>query len=77
TRAHPLPEPVLGHSDYQADPAFAVCRAALLDRLLPALPRQRGVDEAAEQRGPGGGGSPGEGSPDGSAGQGSSGRSSG
>ncbi|MEU3608987.1 hypothetical protein AB0E83_26585, partial [Streptomyces sp. NPDC035033] len=31
TRAHPLPEPVLGHSDYQADPAFAVCRAALLD----------------------------------------------
>ncbi len=49
TPAHPLPEPVLGHSDYQADPAFAMCRAALLDRLLPALPRQRGVDAAADQ----------------------------
>ncbi|WP_031013767.1 hypothetical protein [Streptomyces sp. NRRL F-5727] len=41
TRVHPLPEPVLGHSDYQADPAFAERRAALLDRLPPALPRQR------------------------------------
>ncbi|GGY47164.1 hypothetical protein [Streptomyces omiyaensis] len=41
SRAHPLPEPVLGHSDYQADPAFAERRAALLDRLPPALPRQR------------------------------------
>ncbi len=40
TVAHPLPEPVLGHSDYQADPAFAVERAALLDRLGPELPRQ-------------------------------------
>ncbi|AEN08420.1 hypothetical protein [Streptomyces sp. DpondAA-A50] len=40
TVAHPLPEPVLGHSDYQADPSFAVERAALLDRLGPALPRQ-------------------------------------
>ncbi|MFI8419847.1 hypothetical protein [Streptomyces sp. NPDC085479] len=49
TRDHPLPEPLLGHSDYQADPGFASCRAALLDRLLPALPRQRGVDEAADQ----------------------------
>lgn len=43
TALHPLPEPVLGHSDYQADPAFAEERAALLDRLPPAaLPRQRG-----------------------------------
>ncbi|MFG3346234.1 hypothetical protein ACGF1Z_14365 [Streptomyces sp. NPDC048018] len=41
TRTHPLPEPILGHSDYQADPAFADARAALLDRLPPALPRQR------------------------------------
>ncbi|MFE3323754.1 hypothetical protein [Streptomyces sp. NPDC059176] len=41
TDTHPLPEPVLGHSDYQADPAFARERAALLDRLPPALPRQR------------------------------------
>ncbi|MER6618330.1 hypothetical protein [Streptomyces xantholiticus] len=37
---HPLPEPVLGHSDYQADPVFAKERAALLDRLTPAVPRQ-------------------------------------
>lgn len=34
--AHPLPEPVLGHSDFQADPAFAGQRAALLDRLATA-----------------------------------------
>ncbi|WP_373312593.1 hypothetical protein [Streptomyces candidus] len=41
TRAHPLPAPVLGHSDYQADPAFAVERDKLLDRLPEtALPRQ-------------------------------------
>lgn len=59
---HPLPEPVLGHSDYQADPAFAAERTVLLDRLPPALPRQRS-DDATDQ------GS--------SEGQGSSGRSSG
>ncbi|WP_405679206.1 hypothetical protein [Streptomyces sp. NBC_01511] len=41
TERHPLPEPILGHSEYQADPAFAVERAALLDRLPPALPGQR------------------------------------
>jgi hypothetical protein len=33
---HPLPEPVLGHSDFQADPAFAEERAALLDELARA-----------------------------------------
>ncbi|MGK5499159.1 hypothetical protein [Streptomyces sp. URMC 125] len=33
TPEHPLPEPVLGHGDYQADPAFDAERAALLDRL--------------------------------------------
>lgn len=43
---HPLPEPVLGHSDYQADPVFAQERAALLERLDPALPRQAGGEEA-------------------------------
>ncbi|URN18287.1 MULTISPECIES: hypothetical protein [Streptomyces] len=47
TPDHPLPEPVLGHGDYQADPAFARERAALLDRLPPApplpVPRQRGA----------------------------------
>ncbi|MET9950003.1 hypothetical protein ABZ135_00450 [Streptomyces sp. NPDC006339] len=44
TRRHPLPEPILGHSDYQADPAFAETRSALLDRLPPALPRQRDAE---------------------------------
>ncbi|MFJ9823488.1 hypothetical protein ACIRSU_03825 [Streptomyces sp. NPDC101160] len=46
TREHPLPEPILGHSDYQADPAFAVARSQLLDRLPPALPRQRDNTQA-------------------------------
>ncbi|MFD5100377.1 hypothetical protein [Streptomyces albidochromogenes] len=42
TREQPLPAPVLGHSDYQADPAFDRERTALLDRLPPcAVPRQR------------------------------------
>ncbi|MDI9887035.1 hypothetical protein QMZ92_22350 [Streptomyces sp. HNM0645] len=49
TDTHPLPEPVLGHSDYQADPAFAEERRALLERLPPALPRQR--DESAPAQG--------------------------
>lgn len=40
TPEHPLPEPVLGHSDYQADPVFAQERAALLARLVPVLPHQ-------------------------------------
>lgn len=40
TRRHPLPEAVLGHSDYQADPAFAEERAGLLTRLAAAVPRQ-------------------------------------
>ncbi|MFI8521954.1 hypothetical protein ACIGEZ_29690 [Streptomyces sp. NPDC085481] len=48
TREHPLPEPILGHSDYQADPAFATARSALLDRLPPALPRQRGNRPAGQ-----------------------------
>ncbi|MFG3496375.1 hypothetical protein [Streptomyces sp. NPDC047928] len=52
TDEHPLPEPILGHSDYQADPAFAEERAGLLDRLPPALPlpvpqqRTQGPDDA-------------------------------
>lgn len=48
TERHPLPEPILGHSEYQADPAFATERAALLDRLPPALPAQR--DGTATER---------------------------
>ncbi|MBV7696289.1 hypothetical protein KWI83_11690 [Streptomyces sp. TRM70350] len=38
---HPLPAPILGHSDYQADPAFDRERSHLLDRLHPDLPGQR------------------------------------
>ncbi|MFJ8766455.1 hypothetical protein [Streptomyces clavifer] len=44
TPEHPLPEPILGHSDYQADPDFAVQRAALLERLGPVLPQQAGAE---------------------------------
>lgn len=35
---YPLPEPILGHSEYQADPLFATERGKLLDRLSPAVP---------------------------------------
>lgn len=55
TPEHPLPEPVLGHSDYQADPVFAEERAALLDRLDPVLPQQAepvGEDVRAVPGGP-------------------------
>jgi hypothetical protein len=41
TEDHPLPAPVLGHSDYQADPAFAEERELLLARLRPEVPVQR------------------------------------
>ncbi|MEV5874591.1 hypothetical protein AB0L75_10235 [Streptomyces sp. NPDC052101] len=41
TAAHPLPAPILGHSDYQADPAFARERTRLLSRLRPAVPGPR------------------------------------
>ncbi|MBE8470432.1 hypothetical protein [Streptomyces justiciae] len=41
TDQHPLPAPILGHSDYQADPAFAQERAKLLARLRPDVPAQR------------------------------------
>ncbi|WP_408646746.1 hypothetical protein [Streptomyces carminius] len=44
---HPLPAPILGHGEYQADPVFGAERAALLDRLAgagrrPAVPGQAG-----------------------------------
>ncbi|MFI5772982.1 hypothetical protein ACIA74_31610 [Streptomyces sp. NPDC051658] len=48
TPEHPLPEAVLGHSDYQADPVFAQERAALLERLDPVLPRQAGGEDGSE-----------------------------
>lgn len=41
TEAHPLPSPILGHSDYQADPAFAQERERLLSRLHKEVPAQR------------------------------------
>jgi hypothetical protein len=49
TDAHPLPAPILGHSDYQADPAFAEERRRLLARLRPEVPAPRHTGE------PGGG----------------------
>ncbi|WP_330456160.1 hypothetical protein OIB37_04300 [Streptomyces sp. NBC_00820] len=41
TAEHPLPAPILGHSDYQADPVFARERARLLARLNPEVPGPR------------------------------------
>ena len=41
TARHPLPAAILGHSDYQADPAFAQERERLLSRLRPDLPTPR------------------------------------
>lgn len=55
TQDHPLPEPVLGHGDYQADPAFARERAALLDRLPPPVPRQRATAPGGDANAPHGG----------------------
>ncbi|MFC9843377.1 hypothetical protein ACFWFF_06340 [Streptomyces sp. NPDC060223] len=68
TTEHPLPAPILGHSDYQADPAFAVEREELLARLTPdvPLPRARKNDGAPAAPRPRDDGPP----------QGSSGRSS-
>ncbi|WP_328869385.1 lipase family protein [Streptomyces sp. NBC_00287] len=45
TELHPLPAPILGHSDYQADPAFAEERERLLARLRPGLPAPRAQDD--------------------------------
>ncbi len=48
---HPLPAPVLGHFDYQADPAFAAERDALLARLAgPPRPDDRDGREGGEDR---------------------------
>ncbi len=41
----PLPAPILGHSDYQADPVFAEERRMLLARLRPGLPAPRDEPE--------------------------------
>lgn len=45
TALHPLPAPILGHSDYQADPAFAEERRLLLARLRPEVPGPRPIEE--------------------------------
>nr|WP_259333490.1 hypothetical protein [Streptomyces umbrinus] len=53
TEDHPLPAPILGHSDYQADPAFAEERKKLLARLRPEVPGPRedsGPEEPQESR---------------------------
>ncbi|MEU3731832.1 hypothetical protein AB0E81_20845 [Streptomyces sp. NPDC033538] len=47
TELHPLPAPILGHSDYQADPAFAEERQRLLARLRPDVPAPRHTDRPA------------------------------
>ncbi|MEU6537393.1 hypothetical protein [Streptomyces sp. NPDC047000] len=52
TALHPLPAPVLGHSDYQADPVFAEERARLLARLGPGLPGPRRLETPPEGRMP-------------------------
>ena len=46
TARHPLPAPILGHSDYQADPAFAEERERLLARLHPEVPAPRPQGES-------------------------------
>ncbi|MFD7689660.1 hypothetical protein [Streptomyces sp. NPDC059781] len=51
TEAHPLPSPILGHSDYQADPAFAEERHRLLARLRPDVPAPRRVGEPGDDQG--------------------------
>lgn len=73
TAQHPLPAPILGHSDYQADPAFAEERRTLLARLHPDLPAPRQETDAAVSPG----GAPyTAGPPSGGGAQGSSGKSS-
>ncbi|MGY6018796.1 hypothetical protein [Streptomyces spinosirectus] len=51
TASHPLPAPILGHSDYQADPAFAEERERLLARLRPEVPAPRPAAGAQEDSG--------------------------
>ncbi|MFG3153482.1 hypothetical protein ACGF7W_15745 [Streptomyces sp. NPDC048219] len=55
TDLHPLPEPILGHSDYQADPVFAEERRRLLARLSPEVPAPRRTGRAAPAPGADGG----------------------
>ncbi|MFD8565422.1 hypothetical protein [Streptomyces sp. NPDC059639] len=50
TERHPLPAPILGHSDYQADPVFAEERARLLARLKHAVPTPRAQGQGSSGR---------------------------
>lgn len=52
TQEHPLPAPILGHSDYRADPAFAEERERLLARLRPDVPGQRATDPGPDAADP-------------------------
>ncbi|WP_254878920.1 hypothetical protein [Streptomyces sp. NA04227] len=64
TELHPLPAPILGHSEYQADPAFAEERGRLLARLRPAVPGPRpGADQGEREGGAGAGSGPAPGVP--------------
>lgn len=55
TERHPLPAPILGHSDYQADPVYAEERRRLLARLRPDVPAPRHTQEPGDgaRTGPG------------------------
>ncbi|WP_234376833.1 hypothetical protein [Streptomyces sp. TP-A0356] len=79
TDRQPLPAPILGHGDYQADPAFAEERERLLARLRRGLPAPRPGNTPPETAGTQPGQDPSEAGeePGGGAAQGSSGRSSG
>ncbi|WP_353940715.1 hypothetical protein ABII15_03210 [Streptomyces sp. HUAS MG91] len=50
TERHPLPAPILGHGDYQADPVLAEERARLLARLKHAVPTPRGQGQGSSGR---------------------------
>lgn len=51
---HPLPAPILGHFDYQSDPAFAAERDALLARLAGPARRARSTAPGGPPAGRGG-----------------------
>ncbi|MFH8805367.1 hypothetical protein ACH4F6_38470 [Streptomyces sp. NPDC017936] len=62
TEDHPLPAPILGHSDYQADPAFAEERELLLARLRPQVPHQQSRTGEPRRPAADGAAAPGDGS---------------
>ncbi|MDI3389027.1 hypothetical protein QIS99_22930 [Streptomyces sp. B-S-A8] len=50
TESQPLPAPILGHGDYQADPVFARVRGTLLARLRPGASREPSHDCVGDDR---------------------------